>query len=316
MADFARGDRPDSERAQTARRRTGPPGPVLSRPAGRHRCRPARRSGGLGQDPAAHQGRAAANSARTVSRRVLRRTTPRCRRILAVGRRHRTAAVLSALGARHGVQHPLLPPRLRGDRGDAGRSGPRLLPARHPPGRASLRARRRRPRHRHDLVRLGQQHGIAQSARTHPTAQADDLGRHGELRHSPGEPCRSAGHRPRRVVRAQDHRCGRAALPRQAPEARAKLGRGGVRSVRHDRRRAGLRAGAARGGIAGLVRSVSVRGRRRDDRRTGAGGQSRRPRHHVARQQQRHAVSALVLGRSHQHLGSRPAATGPGRSSR
>ena len=199
----------------------------------------------VGEDSAAHQGRAAANSAGAVSRRVLRRAARRGRGILALGRRHRTAAVLSALRARHGIQHPLLPPRLRGHRRDRGRSRPRLLPARHPSRGAPLCARRRGPRDRNDLVRLGRQHALAEPARAHPRAQAHDLGRHGELRDSPCQSGGSAGDRPRRLLGPQDHRGRRAALAGQASEARALVGRGSLRPVRHDRRRAGVGAVAA-----------------------------------------------------------------------
>ena len=106
-------------------------------------------------------------------------------------------------------------------------------------------------------------------------SQADDLGRHGKLRLAPCQSRRSARLRPRRLLGAQDHRRGRAAVARQAPEARARLGRRSLRPVRHDRGRADLGAAAAAGRPARVVRPVPLRGGGRGHRRAGAGGRGR-----------------------------------------
>ena len=109
--------------------------------------------------------------------------------------------------ARHGIQHPLLPPRLAGDRRD--RRG--LVHVSFPLGIhpvAHLYARAAE-----DLgigtiwCGSGSNTAVDHSARTDPRAQADDLGRHGELCAASGQPRRGAGHRPRRVAR-----CARSSL--------------------------------------------------------------------------------------------------------
>ncbi len=143
---------------------------------------------------------------------------------------------------------------------------PHLVPARHPSGRASLCARRRRARHRHGVGGLRQQHAVGDAARAHRRAQADDLVRHGQLRAAPRQPGGGQGHRPRRQLGQQDRGGGGAAVARQAREARAHVGRAGVRPVRHDRRRPGLlRVGRSRR-AAPVVRPVLRRDRRRGDR--------------------------------------------------
>ena len=80
---------------------------------------------------------------------------------------------------------------------------PHLVPARHPPGRASLCPRRRGLGHRHGLGRIRQQHAVGDAARADPRAQADHLVRHGQLRAAPREPGGDEGHRPRRAARSR-----------------------------------------------------------------------------------------------------------------
>jgi hypothetical protein len=70
-------------------------------------------------------------------------------------------------------------------------------------------------------------------------------------------------------AREEDHRRRRAAVTGQAAEARAHVGRAGVRPVRHDRRRADRLRRRQAHRLAPVVRPVLLRGGRRGDRRAG-----------------------------------------------
>ena len=133
---------------------------------------------------------------------------------------------------------------------------------------------------------------------------------------APRQPGGNQGYRPRRELGREDRSGGRAAVARQAREARAHVGRASVRPVRHDRGRAGLlRVGRARWAapVVGPVLSS-----RSSTRRPACRWPKARPGSLVITplvHQQRDAVPALGLGRRHQHeaAGNGPP---PGRSSR
>ena len=211
------------------------------------------------------------------------------------------------------IQHHVLPPRLRGGRRDAGRLVHVSFPLGiHPVAHLYARAAE-------DLgigtiwCGVGRQYAVADAARTDPRPQADDLGRHGQLRAAPRQSRRGARLRPRQRLGAQDHRRRRAAVAGQAAEARTRLGRRSLRPVRHDRGRADFGAVAGPRRAACVVGPVLLRSGRRDDRRAGARGRGRHAGDDGAVQQQRHAVPALEFRRSRQHDVARVTATGRGR---
>ena len=147
---------------------------------------PPGRPGHLGEDPAADQGRPSQDRAQGFSRTVLHPAAGRGGRILAIGRVHRAALVLSALGRGHRAFAAVLPTRSGSDRRDLRRSRAHFLSARHPSRGASLCACRGAMRHRDRLVRRRHEHRFGHAAAAHRRASAHHLDRHGELRPAPG----------------------------------------------------------------------------------------------------------------------------------
>ena len=222
------GEHPARAQARGGRARAAVAVPEKAHPQGADR-------GHLAPHPGPHQGRAALDPARALPRRVLHPAAHQGGRVLALGRRHRPAALLPALGRGHGARPARLRARLGADRRQRRRLRAHLLPARRAPGGAPLRARRDQPRHRHRLVRRGHQYALRSPARAHRSPQAHDLARHGELWAAPREPGRIEGLRLGLFHGEEDHRGRRAALPGEEAEAGGRLGRGGVRPLRHDR---------------------------------------------------------------------------------
>ena len=137
------------------------------------RLRPARRSGRVGEDPGPHQGRAAQAPDRGVLRRLLHCADRRLARAVALGRCDRQAALLSALGRGPGLQpRRRVPAHLAVHRRASRRRRARLLPARHPSGRAAHAALGADGRSRDDLGRRRHDHADGGPARAHPRARS------------------------------------------------------------------------------------------------------------------------------------------------
>ena len=202
--------------------------PFFRERLGGHRPRPARRSGRVGENSAADQGSAAANSGRAISRPVLRRA--------ARATWSNTGAPAASPGGRCST-------RARRDDMEysimcfrrafevVGATPEDLVHVSFPLGIhpvAHLYARAAE-----DLgigtiwCGSGTQHAFADPARADPRPQADDLGRHGQLRPAPRQSRRSARLRSRRELGAQ-----RSSSPpsrSRRPSARSSNARGAPR---------------------------------------------------------------------------------------
>ena len=164
----------------------------------------------------------------------------RHRRVLALGRRHRHAAVLSAQLRRHRATPCSVSARIydcTGCRRGGARPRARFRSASIRSARC-WRARRRPAGIARELGRLRHHDAVRAAARTDRPAQADHLDGHAAATActSPISPRRAGIDLAARLGR-DGAVLGRAAVGRQAREARARLGRAGARHLRHDRSR-------------------------------------------------------------------------------